>query len=527
MWNIFFPICLVFFSFPLSSFAIGEDVNDSARQFVLQEINDIREKVGVFPLKLDEDLTRISQLHTVDILDLTKDDELATKDTKTSLIGSDDSNTNTRFHDEGIPKDILVEHMQWLEWKGEAHILGVIENMFIEESDLFFLQDALSPVYQSVGVGLSELKKEQGGELYLTFSFSGYLFDNSNTQSIIASSSKWSPYLDMYMLERKWVDEINIIRKNNNLSQLVWSIDLAKSASDWTRYMSETSKVTHDRPNFESPHIWIEQYQIPFALDYESNYFTENTIRGVFSCIEGCKYSAFSELESRIDDFMAEASYNGSHYRSIMHQDWTHVGVDIQVVDQNEYYGTIHYGRLSPYEYTFIDLDPDHQSFEAIEYFASKEIISGYNDGTVRPQDYISRAEILKLIFLVLFEDLSLTGSDSSFIDVDASIWYAPFVAEASKKRIINGYSDGTFRPNQFVSKVEALKMIIQAAGKDVSSHTFVDSLKDVSAEDWCASYVSYALDEGLLRYGSPLFHPNTSITRGDVIYVLYELSKD
>jgi hypothetical protein len=201
--------------------------------------------------------------------------------------------------------------------------------------------------------------------------------------------------------------------------------------------------------------------------------------------------------------------------------------VNIQVVGQNEYYGTIHYGRVSPYEYTFLDLDPDHQAFEAIEYFASKDIISGYNDGTVRPQDNISRAEILKLLFLVLFEDVTSNVSEKVFIDVDRSLWYAPFITEASKKGIINGYSDGTFRPNQSVSKVEALKILFQASGIDISSSSIVNGLKDVSPDDWYASYVNYALDEGLLRHGSPLLHPNAPITRGDVMHILYELSKD
>ena len=72
--------------------------------------------------------------------------------------------------------------------------------------------------------------------------------------------------------------------------------------------------------------------------------------------------------------------------------------------------------------------------------------MNGYDDGTFRPNASITRAEACKLIASLLTE--SSGGSDALFSDVTADAWYAEAVEEMTGYSLVSGYSDGTFRPS-------------------------------------------------------------------------------
>ncbi len=104
---------------------------------------------------------------------------------------------------------------------------------------------------------------------------------------------------------------------------------------------------------------------------------------------------------------------------------------------------------------------------EAVQELRDRHAISGYPDGTFRPKGLINRAEFLKIVFR------SESDSDpigaACFSDVKEDAWYAPFVCAAARRKIVNGYPDGTFRPEQTINFAEALKMLLKAQGEEIS----------------------------------------------------------
>lgn len=110
-------------------------------------------------------------------------------------------------------------------------------------------------------------------------------------------------------------------------------------------------------------------------------------------------------------------------------------------------------------EETFSDIPEETSAlYEAVWVLAGKGIISGYQDETFRPEQYVTRSEAVKMI-------LALTGfappsgiQESKFPDVSG--WAIPWIEEAVKRGIVSGFSDGTFRPNQKLTRAEALKFI-------------------------------------------------------------------
>ncbi len=87
-------------------------------------------------------------------------------------------------------------------------------------------------------------------------------------------------------------------------------------------------------------------------------------------------------------------------------------------------------------------------------------VVEGYDDGTFRPNDPVNRAEAVKILTLAaLIAPEALTGA-TLFPDVQLSDWFAPYIAAAVSHEIVTGYDDGLFRPGQSITRAEAAKII-------------------------------------------------------------------
>jgi|GEM_PF-2693370 len=100
-----------------------------------------------------------------------------------------------------------------------------------------------------------------------------------------------------------------------------------------------------------------------------------------------------------------------------------------------------------------------HWAQRAIEEWTSLGLIAGYGDGTFRPDDAISRVEFVALANRV-FAFAAAAGGDVPFSDVPADAWFTPQVRAATNAGYIGGYEDGTFRPQRQLLRVEAASML-------------------------------------------------------------------
>lgn len=141
---------------------------------------------------------------------------------------------------------------------------------------------------------------------------------------------------------------------------------------------------------------------------------------------------------------------------------------------------------------------------ESIAYLQSKDAISGYPDGTFKPKTTVNRAEFLKLVFRARGAPEPVSGD--CFLDVKQDSWYAPFVCAAVRRGIVVGYPSGTgaiFKPEQPVVFSEAIKMVLEAYGKDVQT---------VSGTQWYEPYAAVLDTNGVL--GRHSFIPWDPLTR-------------
>lgn len=165
-----------------------------------------------------------------------------------------------------------------------------------------------------------------------------------------------------------------------------------------------------------------------------------------------------------------------------------------------------------------------HWAKNEIEYLVSKKIMSGYNDGTFKPDKEITRAEFIKTINNVFGYT---EKAQISFSDVKESDWYYEDIQKGVAAGYIGGYSDETMKPNKAISRQEAAKIIAVAYNLDKQNSTSAGEFKDLDKiEEWAKSYVGIMKDSGFMSgYVDGTFGPKKNITRGEVAKILYTAS--
>lgn len=108
----------------------------------------------------------------------------------------------------------------------------------------------------------------------------------------------------------------------------------------------------------------------------------------------------------------------------------------------------------------FSDLDDANWATDAILSLYNLKIINGYTDGSFRPNHSITRAEFLKMATVALGAEIQDEVSESVFLDIDINEWCAPYIEAAYSLGMINGYDSGEFRPDAKISREEAVTII-------------------------------------------------------------------
>ena len=143
--------------------------------------------------------------------------------------------------------------------------------------------------------------------------------------------------------------------------------------------------------------------------------------------------------------------------------------------------------------------------------------LSGYPDGSFQADKNMTRAEVAQMFYsLLLDKDVKIT---KSFSDVPTDAWYAKAVNTLSSLGMLGGYPDGTFRPDAPITRAEFAAIALAFAYDPASASC---SYTDVNANAWYYTYVAQATTYGWIGgYPDGSFRPNNSITRAEVAVIV------
>ncbi|MFH1576051.1 MAG: PorV/PorQ family protein [Candidatus Margulisiibacteriota bacterium] len=170
----------------------------------------------------------------------------------------------------------------------------------------------------------------------------------------------------------------------------------------------------------------------------------------------------------------------------------------------------------------FADTPMSHWAIEPIALSVTLGLVKGYPDDTFRPEKGITRAELVTLLVRSMPVSLAEEISYAGFKDVSNKHWAAKYIAYGSYKGLVTGYPDGTFKPNKVLTRAEGITVLARYANL-VEETNVAPPFPDLNPDFWANKYIAAAKKSGMLQYlvGKD-FEPPTPFTRAEATEVFY-----
>lgn len=151
----------------------------------------------------------------------------------------------------------------------------------------------------------------------------------------------------------------------------------------------------------------------------------------------------------------------------------------------------------------------------------TKPYASGYDDGSFLPNNNITRGELAAMIARLSYgDDLPDGMYQASFPDVDSDAWFNKYIGYLEDKDVLSGYEDGTFRPMDTITRGEISAVIARAQRYDLISYNGI--FTDVTENDWAKDYIETLADKNIVSgYEDGTFGPYSPLTRAEAVAII------
>jgi len=179
--------------------------------------------------------------------------------------------------------------------------------------------------------------------------------------------------------------------------------------------------------------------------------------------------------------------------------------------------------RLSGGYIPFSDVTENGWVIDYVQPLKALGVVKGFADGTFNPDASITRAELLKMALIAFGHSVDVDSQDNGYIDVALHSWQSGVVSRAVSLGIYDEGHGVRFNPNERIGRAEALRAILLASGADVPVASSTD-FSDVY-EPWQKNFVQYAKDHAIVNgFGDGSFRPNSFISRAEMAKVIANL---
>ena len=181
-------------------------------------------------------------------------------------------------------------------------------------------------------------------------------------------------------------------------------------------------------------------------------------------------------------------------------------------------------------KYRFTDVPSNFWAYESITKMTKEGLMSGYRNGTFKPNDPLSREEAASLFSNMIGDTPSIMLA-SSFSDITSDRWSSLAIESVARANIISGYGDNTYRPEQYMSRQEfavVADKFLHYQGYRTEDPTALDTIYFSDQKfiaPWAQSSVRELALWGFINYSTKgLFNPEKYITRGEAAEITYRL---
>lgn len=176
-----------------------------------------------------------------------------------------------------------------------------------------------------------------------------------------------------------------------------------------------------------------------------------------------------------------------------------------------------------PVERSYSDIQ-GHWAETEIKQASEYGIITGYPDGTFKPEKNVTRAEFMVMLMNALKS--KQVGAELPFTDTtEIGAWAKTAVSQAFQSGIVRGYQDGRFRPDAYLTRAEMVKMVANALDVSTEIHDAAPFADENTIPSWAKASVAVLKERGIVKgMGANEFKPNAKTTRVEVIVLLMNM---
>lgn len=190
----------------------------------------------------------------------------------------------------------------------------------------------------------------------------------------------------------------------------------------------------------------------------------------------------------------------GVYYWNDSRAGWVYCGGTVDTATGKVTVGVNHFTKFAVMANKSLKIPADvtgHWAFDSIKRLLGMNVVSGYPDGTYLPNNNITRAEFAKIIVDAMGYKVDATAPLAFADAAQIGDWAKGYVATAVSKGLISGYSDNTFKPANQITRAEIATIVVKALGKaPEGTPAFADAS---SVPAWAAGYINVAAKEGIL----------------------------
>lgn len=238
----------------------------------------------------------------------------------------------------------------------------------------------------------------------------------------------------------------------------------------------------------------------------------------------------YSEDDEKLSRILIEKGVNIFSLTNINKDDDFYSEYIQEMLESFEFFEVILEENIASYQ-NFSDVKNIHPNARAINSLFQSKIIGGYGDGTFHPDAEITRAELTKMIIASKTMP-AINEYHDCFTDVKQE-WFATYICYAKSKGWIEGYSDGSFKPDSKISRAEAVKIILNGFFSKINSKEILkdQSVSDINISEWYGKYFIFADNRNLLdkqhiqeKNNTYLYLPAKNITRKEIAEMIYRI---
>lgn len=300
--------------------------------------------------------------------------------------------------------------------------------------------------------------------------------------------------------------------------------DGKKSAADWyAEAVAVASLNCADRTNAAAI---LEKYADKLGIDYSkfTGLSAETKKMNVIKAVTGKSFNKASDVKAAYDTaivLQADTSGNGGNGGSSGGGGGGRSVPSSPTLPYQKPQDSENPGQ-PPKSEDFSDISDSHWAYKAIKKLYDDEVMTGYDDGTMKPDNSVTRAEFMKILTSAL--KIYDSAAQCNLNDVEREAWYEKYVASAVQAGIVSGYPDNTFRPNVPLTREDAALMLYRAAGFEEEAKELNFTDKD-SISDYARNAVGVLSEKGILNgFENGEFKPSQAITRAQTAQIVCNL---